>query len=135
MEYRYDFRYYLFLFYVRWFPWYLLPFKKTVVLIGMLKDKAIIETVEPFLPWIQDWYIAKLPSERGSDGVIIAEFLKTRDVKNCYTFESVDDALNAMNMAYCKNNWERALIFGSFYTIAATKNWILAKGEDLWKKK
>ncbi len=111
-----------------------LPVKKSAALVGMLKDKQIPETIEPLLPLIENWYVTKLSAERGSDGTIIAEFLKTRGIKNCYTFGSVEEALNAMHTAHDQNEWDRALIFGSFYTVAETKNWVIKLGENQWKK-
>lgn len=96
---------------------------KSAALVGMLKDKAMTETVAPLLPLIQDWYVTALSGERGSDGKQIAEFLKANGVKNCYTFGSVDAALTEMNTAYCQHQWNRALIFGSFHTISEAKNW------------
>lgn len=114
------------------------PVKKTIGVVGMLKDKALIETVSALLPCIDTWYVCSLledAKERGSDGVVIAEYLQTHGVKHCYTFASVAEAMPILWQAHCQQECDRALIFGSFYTVAAAKRWILEQGENQWKKK
>jgi len=108
--------------------------KKTAAVIGMLDDKAMEETVKPLLPFIDDWYVAKLSIDRGSDGAVIRDFLKAQDVKNCYTFESVSDALDALHRDG-QTTWDRALIFGSFHTVSDAKVWLSGQGDHQWKKK
>ncbi|MCX7125871.1 MAG: bifunctional folylpolyglutamate synthase/dihydrofolate synthase [Gammaproteobacteria bacterium] len=96
--------------------------KNTFAIVGMLKDKAMIETVSKLLPCVNTWYVCSLlseSSERGSDGSEIAAFLKSLGVRNCYTFDSIADGMNSLLHADC----QRALIFGSFYTVAAAKRW------------
>jgi folylpolyglutamate synthase/dihydropteroate synthase len=106
----------------------------------MLKDKAMIETVAPLIPYVNTWYVCSLLSEateRGSNGVEIADFLKTQGIKSCYTFASVSDAMYSLSQAHCQQECDRALIFGSFYTVAAGKAWLANKekqGEYQWKK-
>jgi len=97
------------------------PVQKSIALVGMLKDKAIPETIQPLLPFFDEWYVAKLSDERGSDGMVAIEFLKSRGVDQLQLFESVSIALDAMRHAYYQQKWDRALIFGSFHTIANAK--------------
>lgn len=117
----------------------LAPVKNTIGVVGMLKDKAMIETVSALLPCIDIWYVCSLLSdteERGSDGAVIAEYLQTLGIKNCYTFPSVAHAMPILLQAHCQQQCDRALIFGSFYTVAAAKRFLLVlKGENQWKKK
>lgn len=97
--------------------------KNAVAVVGMLKDKAMTETVSQLLPYIKTWYVCSLTTEskeRGSDGVEIAEFLKAQGVKNCYHFTSVADAMDSLLHGNC----QRALIFGSFCTVATATKWV-----------
>ena len=91
----------------------------------MLKDKAMIDTILPLLPHVNDWVVCSLLSdceERGSDGTAIAGFLQSQG-KNCYTFKTVSAAMDFLARSDCQQEWDRALIFGSFYTVAAAKRW------------
>ena len=92
-----------------------------------LKDKAMLETVAALLPLIQTWYVCDLSSsekERGANGSVIADFLKKQGVKNVIAFSSVSDAMDAVLQSHCQVQCDRALIFGSFYTVAAAKRWL-----------
>ena len=115
--------------------------QNTIAIVGMLKDKAMIETASQLIPYVNTWYVCSLLSEaveRGSNGLEIAHFLETQGIKNCYTFASVEDAMYSLVQAHCQQECDRALIFGSFYTVAAAKSWLANKentGENQWKKK
>jgi dihydrofolate synthase/folylpolyglutamate synthase len=113
------------------------PVKNTAGIVGMLKDKAMLETVTELLPSIQTWYVCSLLSEcadRGDNGLAITQFLKTAGVQYD-TFASVSDALYSVMQAHCQGQCDRALIFGSFYTVAAAKRWLKIQGENQCKKK
>lgn len=101
--------------------------QKTVAIVGMLKDKAMIETIEPLIPLVDVWCVCSLlleNEERGSDGAVIIEYLQTQHHKNCYNFLSVSDAMDYVKQQYCQAECDRVLIFGSFYTVAAAKKWL-----------
>ncbi len=101
--------------------------KKTIAIVGMLKDKAILETIEPLMPLVDVWCVCSLLSEneeRGSDGATIVQYLQTQDHKNCYNFLSVSDAMDFAKQQHCQAECDRVLIFGSFYMVAAAKKWI-----------
>jgi dihydrofolate synthase/folylpolyglutamate synthase len=107
-----------------------LPFMSTVAIVGMLKDKAQIETLQPLLSSVQTWFVCDISAgetERGSDGMAMMHFLKSVGA-NCYHFISVEAA---MMQVHCQRPSERALIFGSFYTVSRAKKWV---GSNLWKK-
>lgn len=112
--------------------------EKTVAIVGMLKDKLIIDSVKPLLPIVDAWYVCDLRSEsteRGSDGIVITEFLQSNK-KKYDLFASVDDAMYSLAQSHCKQGCDRALIFGSFYLVAAAKRWLMkTQGERAWKKK
>ncbi|OGT44840.1 MAG: hypothetical protein A3E82_06150 [Gammaproteobacteria bacterium RIFCSPHIGHO2_12_FULL_38_11] len=99
----------------------------TIALVGMLKDKAMCETVAELLPCTDTWYVCSLLSEcseRGSDGSEIVRYLKSKGIQCCYLFDSIADAMNSLLHADC----QRALIFGSFYTVAAAKHYMQSQG-------
>ena len=101
--------------------------KNTIGIVGMLKDKAITETVHTLLSCVDTWFVCDLQAEseeRGSDGKLIATYLQAQGVKNCYTFDSVDAAMLVLMQSHCQQECDRALIFGSFYTVAAAKRWL-----------
>lgn len=101
--------------------------QNTIAIVGMLKDKAMVETVRALLPCVDTWYVCSLMDEnkdRGSDGVVISHFLQESGTKNVYTFASVSDAMYSLVSTYCEPERDRALIFGSFYTVAAAKAWL-----------
>ncbi len=119
----------------------LTPVQHTIAVVGMLKDKAITETISPLLPHVNTWYVCSLLSdskERGSDGSAIVDYLSEMNQKNYKSFATVGDALYSVVQAYCKQQCDRVLIFGSFYTVAAAKEWLAnqeKQGERLWKRK
>lgn len=101
--------------------------KKTIAVVGMLKDKAMIETIEPLLSLVDSWCVCSLESEnleRGSNGSEILQYLQTWREKNCYNFLNVARAMDFVMQQYCKKECDRVIIFGSFYTVAAGKRWI-----------
>lgn len=99
----------------------------TVAIVGMLTEKAMIEIILPLISQVQTWLVCDLRSEnldRGADGCVIHAFLKAQGIKNCYTFVCVADAMTFLRDRHCQDNCDRALIFGSFYTVAAAKKWL-----------
>ena len=112
------------------------PVQNTIGIVGMLKDKAMIETVSVLLLCVNTWYVCDLSrdTERGADGSVIAAFLQSKG-QVCQTFASVSDAMYSLGLAHHSHDDDRALIFGSFYTVAAAKRWILEKEKKSWKKK
>ena len=92
----------------------------TIAIVGMLKDKAMIDTIAELVRCVDTWYICSLVSEseeRGSDGREMLAFLQSQGVKNGYLFDSVERAMGSLLHAPD----QRVLIFGSFYTVAAAK--------------
>ena len=92
----------------------------------MLKDKMIAETLLPLLPLVQTWYVCDLTAEcpaRASDGKEIVDFLCSHNVQ-CYHFSRPKEAFDAFVKAHCQKTTDRALIFGSFYTVASIKRFL-----------
>lgn len=102
--------------------------KKTIAVVGMLKDKNMIDTLKPLLPFVDLWCVCNLLSvsnDRGSDGIVMRNFLGSQG-KACYTFSTVVDAMEYVST--CER--DRVLIFGSFYTVAAAKQWLHHENMD-----
>lgn len=100
-----------------------LPTMRTVAIVGMLKDKAQTETIAALLPYVESWFVCDLSSattERGADGWEMVDFLK----QNKATVAHFSTVAQAMQEAHCQRHYERALIFGSFFTVASAKQWI-----------
>ena len=95
---------------------------KTIAVVGMLKDKDMIETLRPLLSLVDLWCVCSLSSltGRGSDGVTMVDFLHSQKIKSCYTFDSVSSAMDFVST----EKGDRVLIFGSFYTVAEAKKWL-----------
>ncbi|EKD77308.1 MAG: hypothetical protein ACD_42C00388G0003, partial [uncultured bacterium] len=102
---------------------------QTIAVVGMLQDKDMIATVSPLLPLVDVWLVCGLISEnaeRGSNGAVIAGFLREQG-KMYRLFSTVHDAMNVLYTEHCQNHCNRALIFGSFHTVAAGKRWIQSR--------
>lgn len=99
----------------------------TIAIVGMLKDKSIVETVLPLLPHVDIWYVCNLENtseERGSDGKSLMHFFQEKGMENYHYFPSVSDALFALQGTHLQSKCDRVLVFGSFYTVAAAKQWL-----------
>lgn len=97
---------------------------KTIGLVAMLSDKAMIDTVEMLNPCVDIWYVAGLDCERGSDGQALFEFLKTNSKKKCYYFNTVTQGCDHWFNQNNPTMTDHLLVFGSFYTVAEAKRWI-----------
>lgn len=105
-----------------------LPKVRTIGVIGMLKDKQQIETIRPLLPYVDRWCVCDLSilePARGSNGNTLINFLGAEG-KNYTFFDSVDGAMKTLD---CQEQGDRALIFGSFYTVMAAKAWLKDRNE------
>ncbi len=90
--------------------------KKFIAVVGMLADKDIAGTLEPLLSLVSSWHVGTLGGIRGAPAHLLIKELQDFGVKNCYNYECVADAFNAViaNIQY----QEKILVFGSFYTVA-----------------
>lgn len=102
---------------------------KTKAVVGMLKDKDIKNTLKPLLGIVDEWYLADLDdvTPRGATATHLANFLTTENKKNWYNCRSVADALKtAINGGPC----DRIVVFGSFYTVALAKTYLMRLAEE-----
>jgi dihydrofolate synthase/folylpolyglutamate synthase len=89
---------------------------KTHALIGMLKDKDIVQVLKILIDSIDEWHVTDLKAERAASSEFIAEQLQNLSVSAIKKYPSV-------NMAYKQilsnaNQGDRIIVFGSFYTVA-----------------
>ena len=94
--------------------------KKGVVraVFSMLKDKNINGAVSQLIPWVDEWYIAPLPTPRTSSLEELQHCLVAQSAKACYAFDSVAEAVK---QAVFQSDQARdcLVVLGSFYTVAA----------------
>jgi dihydrofolate synthase/folylpolyglutamate synthase len=100
---------------------------KTLAVVGMLADKDIETCLWSLIPCIDGWYAADLDVEtpRGAKSSRLTNYLATKTEKNCYNFASVAAAL-ATAMADSKPA-DRIVVFGSFYTVALAKQYLVCE--------
>ena len=100
----------------------------TIGVVGMLKDKAMRDSVAALLSCIDEWIVCDLRQEdpeRGADGSVIVQFLTEQD-KNCTIFNTTDAAMQFVANRHCQHHCDRVLIFGSFVMVAAAQRWLAA---------
>ncbi len=90
---------------------------KKIALIGMLKDKDIAGTINPLIPHIDLWFVAKLNAERAADSQAIMRHLQASGIEDCIDFDTISQAWQHAVQA-CTNPEDRLIAFGSFHTIA-----------------
>lgn len=90
---------------------------KIDVVIAMMKDKDIAQTLKLLMGKVNNWYLADLENNpRAAKAIEIADLLHQQGEKNVMKFESIKQA-----WAYGKSNQVKdslLLGFGSFYTVA-----------------
>jgi dihydrofolate synthase/folylpolyglutamate synthase len=90
---------------------------KTRAVVGMLADKNIQGTFTPLIPQIEEWHLASLDVFRGANKQLLAKTLWDIGVNQCYTWDSVEEALKQALIASSAK--DRIILFGSFHTVAA----------------
>lgn len=92
-----------------------MSYTKVHAVLGMLTDKDARHTIEPLLPYVQQWYLGSLAVPRGCSAEMLASnFVAEHKHVNCF-----DNVSQAFKMA--QQNAESSdliLVFGSFYTVA-----------------
>ena len=101
---------------------------RTLAVFAMLRDKEAEVCIESMLPFIDEWYVPELPTERARPAAELAELIVAHG-KTCYTFASVAEALTAA-LGSCQLP-DRVIVFGSFYTVAGATEWLQRAEPDL----
>jgi dihydrofolate synthase/folylpolyglutamate synthase len=85
----------------------------TLAVFSALKDKHIALMINAIAPLIDEWIIAPLKVKRGADIDLLADEFSLKD-----KISVVDDTHTAINKALNQTNYQRVVIFGSFYIVA-----------------
>jgi dihydrofolate synthase/folylpolyglutamate synthase len=88
------------------------------VVVGMLKDKSIAETLAPLSSLNAVWYVASTQGVRGCEAQVLENALVNAGttIENIATYENVTLAYESALEDYQSN--ELILVFGSFVTVA-----------------
>lgn len=113
----------------RWLAeqWRQVPVRgKRMAIFAMLGDKDIAGTLHSLLHYVDSWYVATLPVPRGATAEHCYATLVAQGARCCHLFSTVEHALQA---AVADANLERdaILVFGSFYTVAAARHYLLLR--------
>ncbi|WP_412726200.1 bifunctional tetrahydrofolate synthase/dihydrofolate synthase [Alteromonas sp. D210916BOD_24] len=88
------------------------------IVVGMLKDKSIAQTLSPLSALNARWYVAPTSGPRGCDAEVLENALVNAgtSIENIATYDSVSSAYHSALAEYQKD--ELILVFGSFVTVA-----------------
>jgi dihydrofolate synthase / folylpolyglutamate synthase len=84
------------------------------LVVGMLADKDIQNTLLPMLPLVDNWYVASLDVPRGASSEQLAKVLT--DAEKVLEFDSVAQAYQTARLQAQPN--DVVVVMGSFYTVA-----------------
>lgn len=86
--------------------------------VGMLKDKAIEETLAPLTKFSGCWYVADTHGSRGCNAQVLQDALSRANVakEDVFKHSNVLDAFSAANNDYKEG--DLIVVFGSFLTVA-----------------
>lgn len=86
------------------------------IVVGMLKDKAVVESLLPMADITANWYAAGIAGPRGRDAKSMADALRESGVT---AIEECDTVTTAYQCAQQNSQpTDRILVFGSFLTVA-----------------
>ena len=85
-------------------------------IVGMLRDKALADTLAELLPVVDCWYPVTLGGERGQDADLIAAEVRAAGGRVGFTAASPAQACRRL-LTQAKHD-DLILVFGSFYTVA-----------------
>ncbi len=91
-------------------------------LVGMMKDKAIQESLALLSKRVTHWYVVSAPLERAASNEQIAAIIKTFQPETVATYEQIPEAFRQMQSA--TKAGDILLVFGSFHVVGS----VLASG-------
>jgi len=95
---------------------------RTLAVFAMLADKDIAGTLAACLGRIDVWFVAGLDGARGTTAEQIAPLLQDNGMYIGGKYQTVAAAMRAA--CQTAQAGDRILVFGSFYTVAAAKQWL-----------
>jgi dihydrofolate synthase / folylpolyglutamate synthase len=93
---------------------------KTRAVFSMLTDKDILSTVLIMKPYIDEWFIAPLKTERAASLSQLQQAFQQASIHSIHSYQSIPEAHQAAENASASG--DRVVIFGSFYTVSAHAN-------------
>ncbi|HQV22387.1 MAG: bifunctional tetrahydrofolate synthase/dihydrofolate synthase [Moraxellaceae bacterium] len=96
--------------------------QKTIAVFAMLADKDIAGTISQCVGKIDQWFVANLDVPRGALAKNIVPLLHVNGMYLGGIYCSVAAAMQAACQS--AQAGDRILVFGSFYTVAAAKQWL-----------
>ena len=114
----------------RWLAeqWAQVPVRgRRLAILGMLSDKDVAGTIQSLLNYVDSWYVAMLTVPRGAPALQLQAVLSAQGVQSCSTYATVEAAVQAA-MADANRVEDAILVFGSFYTVAAARQFLLRSG-------
>lgn len=95
---------------------------RTFAVFAMLADKDIAGTVAACVGRIEQWFVSSLDVPRGASANSIVPLLQDNGMYVGGIYHSVAAAMRAA--CQTAQAGDRILVFGSFYTVAAAKQWL-----------
>lgn len=95
---------------------------RTLAVFAMLADKDIAGTLAACLGRVDIWFVAGLDGTRGTTAEQIAPLLQNNGMYIGGKYQTVAAAMRAA--CQTAQAGDRILVFGSFYTVAAAKQWL-----------
>ncbi|MEY3220827.1 MAG: hypothetical protein RIT27_2184 [Pseudomonadota bacterium] len=89
---------------------------ETFALVGMLKDKDILNTLKEMLPVVDHWKVADLKGARGTSAEKLVEHLQLLGITTVQSYSTVWAGYQQLLLEL--NPLDRLIIFGSFSTVA-----------------
>jgi dihydrofolate synthase/folylpolyglutamate synthase len=91
---------------------------RTLAVVGMMKDKALPDSLATLVGIVDEWYLADLPPPRGATATALQEALAMLgNTSRCHVCRDVESAyLKALQVAQLQ---DRILVFGSFVSVGA----------------
>ena len=90
---------------------------KTRAIFSMLSDKDISATLQVMKESIDEWWIAPLDTSRGASLAAMLAAFKQTEIEEIKSFDCIKTAFQ--NAQEVSSEWDRIVVFGSFYTVAA----------------
>jgi len=88
-------------------------------LVGMMKDKNIVDSLSPMSRLVNEWYLVKAPIERAAEPQILSDIVREFKPISVTCYHEISAAYSEMQSR--AKNGDILLVFGSFYTVAAIK--------------
>jgi len=90
---------------------------RVFALVGMMKDKALKESLQPMANLVKHWFIVKAPVERAAEPAELENIVHELNAES--SVSKMDAATAFSQMQSQANKGDILIVFGSFYTVSA----------------